>query len=734
MLGLVEMAEGETFSGGDHSLSSHGNYQSLYRKYRPQRFSEIKGQDHVVKALRNSVQEGRITHAYLFSGPRGTGKTSTARILAKALNCAEPKAGEPCGKCESCVSVKEQSSFDVHELDAASSGRVEDIRELVARASLATPGRYKVYIIDEVHMLSTAASNALLKTLEEPPDHVVFVLATTDPQKVLSTIRSRTQHYEFHLLPDATLDSLLTEVAAKEGIDIADSALEQVRKSGKGSARDALSVLDRVAAGGSAEDDFAECISEVISAMALYNPSSVLAALRKAFEIGIDPKSASSLIVDELRELLLANFQISSGGGNKTGRSVLLSEMAKSFSNARLVNAIEELGAAQVKMRDALEPRIILEITLIRLSATQTDSSPEALLQRISALESEVVRMKSLFGEMNSNKEERNSLFSRKSEKESPVEQKTLGAVKPALGAYLKNSKGPEASPKTTAPSFLAGGPSATGQNTKRDMAPPQSAGNTAGQNSGAPPPRSSAADSVADVKSDSSEGTPLLPNRQIDGPALRDQLVEIWGDKVLKHLRLKARAIYVGGHFVLDRDNLPLFVFMNEATLNHAKPLRAEVEQIISEELGYKFVLNIGVERQEDVSGRHGGAPVSNRAGAENKKSESGTDAVAPGAGNKEDREIYSSTAKESKQPPSESTSVPGRSAKRKPAADFVHSKAPADGGRRNSGVSVDLPADETYDDFELMPAEDAVTPVTLAVEHVLKVFPGAEEVSDNV
>ncbi len=261
LLGLVEMAEGETFSGGDHSLSSHGNYQSLYRKYRPQRFSEIKGQDHVVKALRNSVQEGRITHAYLFSGPRGTGKTSTARILAKALNCAEPKAGEPCGKCESCVSVKEQSSFDVHELDAASSGRVEDIRELVARASLATPGRYKVYIIDEVHMLSTAASNALLKTLEEPPDHVVFVLATTDPQKVLSTIRSRTQHYEFHLLPDATLDSLLTEVAAKEGIDIADSALEQVRKSGKGSARDALSVLDRVAAGGSAEDDFAECIS-----------------------------------------------------------------------------------------------------------------------------------------------------------------------------------------------------------------------------------------------------------------------------------------------------------------------------------------------------------------------------------------------------------------------------------------------------------------------------------------
>ena len=161
---------------------------------------EVRGQDHVVLALRNAVRDGRVAHAYLFSGPRGTGKTTTARMLAKALNCTDLHDGEPCGVCASCVEIAKGTSLDVHELDAASNNGVEAMRDLVARAALGTPGRQKVYIVDEVHMLSTPASNALLKTLEEPPAHVVFVLATTDPQKVLPTIRSRTQHFEFRLL------------------------------------------------------------------------------------------------------------------------------------------------------------------------------------------------------------------------------------------------------------------------------------------------------------------------------------------------------------------------------------------------------------------------------------------------------------------------------------------------------------------------------------------------------
>ena len=169
---------------------------ALYRRFRPGRFAEVRGQDHVVRALRGAVKNERISHAYLFSGPRGTGKTTAARILAKALNCEAPLEGDACGQCESCVAITRGASLDVVELDAASNNGVDDIREIIAGAWHATPGSWKVYIFDEVHQLSKSASAALLKTLEEPPSHVVFVLATTDPHKVLPTIRSRTQHLD----------------------------------------------------------------------------------------------------------------------------------------------------------------------------------------------------------------------------------------------------------------------------------------------------------------------------------------------------------------------------------------------------------------------------------------------------------------------------------------------------------------------------------------------------------
>src|SRR5438067_6350718 len=230
-----------TPSEAPQSMTPPEPWKSLYRRYRPQRFGEVRGQDHVTRTLRNEVRDGRVTHAYLFSGPRGTGKTSTARILAKALNCAAPVDGEPDGTCASCVAIAEGSSLDVHELDAASNNGVDAIRDLVARAALGTPGRWKVYIVDEVHMLSTPASNALLKTLEEPPGHVVFVLATTDPQKVLPTIRSRTQHFEFRLLRGEVLADLVRDVNARAGLGVSTEAIDLVVRRGKGSARDALS-------------------------------------------------------------------------------------------------------------------------------------------------------------------------------------------------------------------------------------------------------------------------------------------------------------------------------------------------------------------------------------------------------------------------------------------------------------------------------------------------------------
>ena len=193
--------------------------QSLYRRYRPRTFAEVKGQDHVVKALRDAVADSRSGQAYLFSGPRGTGKTTTARILAKALNCTNVTGGEPCAECDSCKAIERGTSYDVHELDAASNNGVEAVRDLIEKASLGTPGHHKVYILDECHMLSKPAEAALLKTLEEPPAHVVFVLATTDPQKMSDTIRSRTQHLQFHLLPTDTLAEHVKWVATDAGLE-----------------------------------------------------------------------------------------------------------------------------------------------------------------------------------------------------------------------------------------------------------------------------------------------------------------------------------------------------------------------------------------------------------------------------------------------------------------------------------------------------------------------------------
>ncbi len=263
--------------------------QSLYRRYRPRRFSEVKGQDHVVRALRNAVMNEREGQAYLFSGPRGTGKTTSARILAKVLNCEQPTEGEPCCTCPSCLAVEAGSSYDVHELDAASNNGVDAMRDLIEKAMLGSPGRHKVYILDEVHMLSKPAEAALLKTLEEPPPHVVFVLATTDPQKVSETIRSRTQHLQFHLLPMDELEAHIRWVIEDAGLDVADDAIDAVLRRGGGSARDTLSALEVVAASGGLAPEDAP-LDEFVESLIEADPGRALAAVAASIHQGRDAR------------------------------------------------------------------------------------------------------------------------------------------------------------------------------------------------------------------------------------------------------------------------------------------------------------------------------------------------------------------------------------------------------------------------------------------------------------
>ena len=365
--------------------------QSLYRRYRPRRFAEVKGQEHVVRALRNAVRNHREGQAYLFSGPRGTGKTTSARILAKVLNCEHPEDGEPCCQCASCLAVEAGNSYDVFELDAASNNGVENIRDLVDRASLGTPGRHKVYILDEVHMLSKAASAALLKTLEEPPPHVVFVLATTDPQKVLETIRSRTQHLQFHLLPIDELEAHVRWVAEDAGIPIDDEMVQAVLRQGAGSARDALSALELAAMSEGLLDE-ATPVDEFIEALIESDTGRVLAAVAHAVQQGRDARTLAEDLVRHMRDCFLALMapellQLTEA------RAEQVAEQARRLGAGQLVKAMETLGEVLLEVRHAPDPRVLVEVALVRLTHRELETGVEALLHRIEQLERAVAQM-----------------------------------------------------------------------------------------------------------------------------------------------------------------------------------------------------------------------------------------------------------------------------------------------------------------------------------------------------
>jgi DNA polymerase-3 subunit gamma/tau len=530
------------------------SYQSLYRRYRPQRFSEVKGQDHVTRALRNAARDGRVAHAYLFSGPRGTGKTSTARILAKVLNCPNQRDGEPCGTCDSCVQVALGASFDVHELDAASNNGVEAMRDLVARAALGTPGRWKVYIVDEVHMLSTAASNALLKTLEEPPGHVVFVLATTDPQRVIPTIRSRTQHFEFRLLSGTALADLVRHVQDDAGLDLPSEAVDLAVRRGNGSARDALSVLDQISAAGVVDDGVA-VLDELVQAITERDAGRALVAVAEASAAGWDVQRLAADLVEHLRWGFLATMAPKLVPLTDEARQ-RVDEQAGRLGPAALVRSVEVVGQALVEMRDALDPRATLEVALVRLARPDADHSPEALLERIEGLE----RRLSSGGSPSpgggnpapqTQPSPAGSSAPPAAERGDPADP----GARAALGAIRRQGRSPGSAPE---PGPASGSPPAP------PAAPPP-----------APPP------------------APESAARQPD----RDELVKAWGDTVLSGLKGRSRARFRAGRFVAAQGGVATFALPDEIHRSYSEECRVDVEAALATHFGVPIRLRLVVD-----------------------------------------------------------------------------------------------------------------------------------------
>ncbi|MDA2991101.1 MAG: DNA polymerase III subunits gamma/tau, partial [Actinomycetota bacterium] len=377
---------------------------ALYRKYRPATFADVVGQEHVTEPLSTALSAGRINHAYLFSGPRGCGKTSSARILARSLNCEQGPTPTPCGVCDSCIGLGPNGggTFDVVELDAASHGGVDDTRDLRDRASFApAQSRYRIFIVDEAHMVTNAGFNALLKIVEEPPEHVIFVFATTEPEKVLPTIRSRTHHYPFRLLAPKTMRGLVERILASEDVEVDDAVFPLVIRAGGGSPRDTLSVLDQLLAGGNrvhyqralallGATDVA-LIDDAIDALAADDAAALFGAIESVVDAGHDPRRFATDLLERFRDLIVLQAvpDAASRGVVDAPGDVLerMRDQAARVGPATLARYAEVVHAGLGEMRGTTAPRLLLEVTCARLLLPSASDTESALLQRVERIE-----------------------------------------------------------------------------------------------------------------------------------------------------------------------------------------------------------------------------------------------------------------------------------------------------------------------------------------------------------
>lgn len=380
-------------------------YQALYRKYRPKNFSDVYGQDHVISTLKNEINENRISHAYLFTGSRGTGKTTCAKILAKAVNCEHLVDGEPCNECEVCRGLDSGAIYDVVEIDAASNNGVDNIRDLREEANY-TPsrGNYRVYIIDEVHMLSTGAFNALLKTLEEPPSHVIFILATTEVHKLPATILSRCQRFDFKRIQPETMAVRLKQVAEFEGMTLDDDAAVLIARIADGALRDGLSILDQCA--GRSKSVNAQLVSEVAGlagreillqlteCIASKNSSSAIDELSKLYQNSYDMERLCVEMINCFRNFLMVKTV-------KKSRELIICtddeynaivDRAKGFAIENIIYALDLFQDTLTKIKSGVNSRIEMEMTFIKLCEPKLEQSNDALLDRIATLENMVKR------------------------------------------------------------------------------------------------------------------------------------------------------------------------------------------------------------------------------------------------------------------------------------------------------------------------------------------------------